>query len=763
MERGNQYLAQGNLDKASVEFRNALQIMPRSPDALYLNGQLAERRGNFRAAVGLYQAALDAAPDNVSACASLARVLVMGGAPDRGLALVEPALARHPDDPELLTARAAARVQLKNEGGARADAERAVQIAPANEYAIALLAGIYRRAGDNDRAIALLGRSVAHAPTSIDLRRVLASLYLAAGRTGEAEAALQEIVRRRPSELPPRYQLALFYAQTKNLDAAQRTLEDAVRALPESDEAKLALVDFIATQRSRAQGEKTLRSFLERDPGDSALRLGLGALLQRTGATKEAIDAYGEVAKRDGTGPKGLIARNRIGALEVAQGHKEAAQKLIAEVLAKNPYDNDALLLRGKLELERNDSAAAIGDLRAVLRDQPEAISIRRILARAYIANGQPSLAEETLRAASETAPTDTAVRIDLAQLLSQTARVDAAVALLEETVLKAPSDAQAREALVQAYLAKQDFVAAYSAAADLKKLSADSASAFYLSGLAAQGEQRPDDSVKDFEHALELQPHAYHVLTALVRLQFARGRTAQAIERVQQAARDDAKNPILLNLLAELYLATKDYVRAAEVSNRAKTLAPQWWVPYRTLARVRIAQNDNAGALAICEAGLKIVPLVPELVIETATLDERQGRIDDAIDHYDALYRHSPRLVIAANNLAMLLVTYRKDQRSLDRARDLTATFASSNNADLLDTQGWVHFKRGDYRDALPVLERAAEREPGSRVIRYHLAMAELKDGQRERARDNLQAALAGSGNFSGSEEARAALGTLL
>jgi len=420
-------------------------------------------------------------------------------------------------------------------------------------------------------------------------------------------------------------------------------------------------------------------------------------------------------------------------------------------------------LLRGKLELERNDSAAAIADLRAVLRDQPEAISIRRILARAYLTNGQPSLAEEALRAASETAPADTAVRIDLAQLLTQTARADAAVALLEETVRKVPSDAQAREALVRAYLAKQDFVAAYSAAADLKKLSPGSASAFYLSGLAAQGGQRPDDSVKDFEHALELQPHAYDVLAALTRLQFSRGRTAQAIDRVQQATRDDAKNPNLLNLLAELYLATKDYAHAAEVLNRAMALAPKWWVPYRTLARVRVAQNDTAGALAICEAGLKIVSLVPELVIETATLEEREGRIDDAIGHYDALYKRSPRLVIAANNLAMLLVTYRKDQRSLDRARDLTATFASSNNADLLDTQGWVHFKRGDYQDALPVLERAAEREPDSSVIRYHLAMAELKDGQRERARDNLQAALSGSGNFSGSEEARAALGTLL
>jgi Tfp pilus assembly protein PilF len=59
-------------------------------------------------------------------------------------------------------------------------------------------------------------------------------------------------------------------------------------------------------------------------------------------------------------------------------------------------------------------------------------------------------------------------------------------------------------------------------------------------------------------------------------------------------------------------------------------------------------------------------------------------------------------------------------------------------------------------------VLERAAERAPDSKVIRYHLGMAELQLGQPERARSNLESALAGSGSFSGSEEARTALASL-
>jgi predicted Zn-dependent protease len=78
------------------------------------------------------------------------------------------------------------------------------------------------------------------------------------------------------------------------------------------------------------------------------------------------------------------------------------------------------------------------------------------------------------------------------------------------------------------------------------------------------------------------------------------------------------------------------------------------------------------------------------------------------------------------------------------------------------LDTSGWVRFKRHEYQDAAAMLERAISRAPDSQVIRYHLAMAELQLGQRDRARANLESALAGTGSFSGSDEARSVLTNL-
>jgi len=47
------------------------------------------------------------------------------------------------------------------------------------------------------------------------------------------------------------------------------------------------------------------------------------------------------------------------------------------------------------------------------------------------------------------------------------------------------------------------------------------------------------------------------------------------------------------------------------------------------------------------------------------------------------------------------------------------------STDASLLDTAGWVHFRRREYREAVNLLERAADHSPDSKVIRDHLGKA--------------------------------------
>src|ERR1700754_1066746 len=117
------------------------------------------------------------------------------------------------------------------------------------------------------------------------------------------------------------------------------------------------------------------------------------------------------------------------------------------------------------------------------------------------------------------------------------------------------------------------------------------------------------------------------------------------------------------------------------------------------------------------------------------------------------------PYSVAALNNLAMLLVSYRNDQVSLDRAQQLTAKLMNVAEPAVLNTRGWVKFKRGEYQESLPLLREAVEKSPESPLMRYHLGMAQLRTGDRAAARQNLEAAVAAGHAFHGANEAQAAL----
>lgn len=761
VHRGQAYFEEGNYTKASVEFRNALQIDPKDSTAQMMAGHTAEHLGQFRAAIGLYQSVVDSHPDNVDARASLARLFTLAGAPDRARDLVEPAIAKHPDDIQLLTTMAMAKLGLKDEEGARTYAEKALKLAPSNEDAVALRAGLYRRNGDLASAAALVEGVLQRAPSNAVMRELLMNIYTAAGESLKAEQQLKTLIALKPAEVRYRNQLASLYTTAGRLDDAQHVLEESVKAFPQSDTAKFTLVDFMATRGSVEPAMKILQQAIAHEPDDDELRLHLGAMLARAGRLTESADTYNELIRRAETKPSGLLARDRLAAMAVTQQRYDEASRLVSAVLEKSPRDSDALSIRGQIALVRHDPVTAIADFRAVLRDHPRAVTIQRRLARAYVENGEPELAVEVLRAAQEAAPTDVPVRIELAQALLSMRRVDDSVKLLEEGVRATPSDVAMREALVRAYIAKRDFVAASKAAEDIKTLRPESATGPYLAGLAAQGAGQLDDAEKEFKRAMTLQPKSVETLSALAKLHLARKHPDRAIQLVKDVADHDS-NAFAWNLLGELYLSQQNLPSAREALSHAAQLSPTWWVPYRNLALERIAANDMNGAIAAYERATKAAPSEASLVIELAGILEKQGRIDDAIARYEQAYKANPHNQLLANNLAMMLVTHRSDRASMDQARELTRGFDTTTDGNLLDTKGWVHFKRAEYADALPTLERAAQQSPDSRVIHYHLGMAELQSGRTDRARSDLQTALSGAASFEGVDEARSALASL-
>ena len=184
--------------------------------------------------------------------------------------------------------------------------------------------------------------------------------------------------------------------------------------------------------------------------------------------------------------------------------------------------------------------------------------------------------------------------------------------------------------------------------------------------------------------------------------------------------------------------------------------------LPYLNLARAQTAGNDFAGAAATLQAGILKADSSDPLQIELGPLFERMGKPEEAMQMYEAALHKNPRADVAANNLAMLLITYKKDQPSLDRAKELTQRFANSSNTSFLDTYGWMLYKRGESAAAVAALQTVVSKAPDSPASLYHLGMAQASAGLSDAARDSLSRSLNSGKNFLGMDEAKAELDSL-
>jgi len=290
MEKGRQYLAAQKYEKARIEFRNALQIDPKDAGAYFETGVAEEKLEHLPQAAQAYQGAIDLAPqhDYLEASVALAKLMALYGAPDRAVELVKGALEKHPDQPELLAVRAVARKQLKDLPGATADAERATQLAPRDEDAVATLAGIYEAQGESQKARALVERAVEDIPGSPELHFMLAQIYSADGRSADAETQYRKIIELKPADSAHRLRLAQFYSKTNQLDAAEATLRTALKDFPADRSVKLSLIEFLGARRGRGVAEGELKKMIAAEPQDFDLQFALARLYRGAGENAQA-------------------------------------------------------------------------------------------------------------------------------------------------------------------------------------------------------------------------------------------------------------------------------------------------------------------------------------------------------------------------------------------------------------------------------------------------------------------------------------------
>ena len=246
LERGSTLFEQGELTKARLELKNALQIDAEQPQAWLMLARAEEQAQNWRPAFQAYTRTVELDPENLPARIKLGTILVASGEREKALAEAETVLAAEPDNAGALALRGTVKAADGDLEGGAADAQAALAVDADHAEALALLAEIRSQQARPQEAKALLERAVTAHPERIGLREALARTHDALGDTEAATQMLQDIAARQPEAFAPQLLLARYQVAHDQIDAAEQTLRAAIAAAPEDRERKQMLVQFVA-------------------------------------------------------------------------------------------------------------------------------------------------------------------------------------------------------------------------------------------------------------------------------------------------------------------------------------------------------------------------------------------------------------------------------------------------------------------------------------------------------------------------------------
>ncbi len=145
---------------------------------------------------------------------------------------------------------------------------------------------------------------------------------------------------------------------------------------------------------------------------------------------------------------------------------------------------------------------------------------------------------------------------------------------------------------------------------------------------------------------------------------------------------------------------------------------------------------------------------------IKVAIAYQKLDELSQAEDIYREILKINPDYVLALNNLAYLLAD-RGDK--LDEAMLIAKkAFQLEPSYNVIDTYGWVCYKKKDCSRALKLFKDALQINSNNPVVLFHLGLTYMKLGDQEKAGLMLEKALNIARYFSGAEKAKKILSEL-
>jgi tetratricopeptide (TPR) repeat protein len=772
LQKGEAYMKQSQFSSAAIEFRNALKVDPRYVEAYY---QLARADMGLAEEDGARQRKDSALQDLRDAFKALNQAITVD--PNR----VDVRIARA----ELLSSSPGVKDQVQ----AAADANYVLQQDPKNADAHRVLGTTLFEQKQYDQAIQEFSRAASLAPSNPNSYLGIAQTNLALHHPDDAELNFKKAIQVNSHFIQAYMELAGMYAQQNHVDQAEQIVQQGIQANPSVTGLYEALAQYEVQHESPAQAEQTLQAGIKANPSAIPLYLDLAGVFEGQGKQADAENTLGSLS---GQLPKSADAALGIGDFYV---RAKMTDRAVAEYQRGLSLDPHNLNIEEHLEIlylstGRADLAANVdGDL---LKQYPNDVLVRVNHGRVLMAQGKVQDAIQSLQKVAADAADSAQAHYYLAMAYLQSNDMAQANGELQQALRAEPGLPDALRALVDLNLRQQKYTVAqlYAQELDNEEHHANPATHLVL-GEILLGLEQVSQAADQFTTAEKLAPNSPLVHARLGSLYAAEKRFPEAETEFKSAVQAAPKDAGILGEYASFLISQKQEPKASAMVQQFLAQNPNDADAHLIMAKIHEIEKNNSTALSETQTAVKLKPTVDEymemgkiyrnlgnkdaamqaydqaialgppsapLVAVVGQIYLGEGDTTKAISEFQRALSIDPNFAVAANNLAWI---YAEQGQNLDIALGL-AQKAKSEQPDLpdfSDTLAWVMFRRGEYAQALPLLQDCVKKVPDSAQFHYHLGMVLVADGQKSEGRAQLQAALQMKLDSQDAEQARKAL----
>ncbi len=664
-----------------------------------------------------------------------------------------------------------------------------VQLDPQNALAFERIGGIWLDDWAPIRASAFLAKASELAPNNVQNRVRLARSYAATGRVDDARKEALKVLEQSPAntdalvilseearskegieaaeeqlqKFPKRTDVAFYIASanllfnTGDTAGAGGALRQALAVDPKSSQAHMAMGNLYLFQRDKKQAGEELKKAAELAPIRSMERLKYAAFTSATGDTGETTRIATEMTRQ---APDYLPGWTLLAELALKDKKYDEALSLLENVFSRDPEYIDGRRLESDVLLAKGDTKKAVDVLEHLDQTYPDSPLIKYQLACTYLRNNSPNKAKVALEQSISINPNYDDAILRLAEINLRSGHGETVIEPITNLLRRRPDLRSAAFLLAAAYGSLDRFDDAEAVIRDQVTLAPEDPQPHTALGLIFRQAKRNEEARQAFEKAAELAPDNLWLVDQLVELDLVDKHFDSARQRIHRQFQKTPDLPATHCLEGKVLIAEGKWDLAAAELKKTLQLDPNFSSAYDLLVQTYIATNKLSEAASQLQAETSKNPNASAL-LTLALLYERMENFPQARDAYEKVLSINPKLIPALNNLAYLDAERLND---LDKAYELArrARDLQGDNPAIADTLGWVLYKRGDYQQALTILQDSAEKLPDNPEIQFHLGITAYAMGQTDIAKIALKKAAAAAKNFPGKDESKRRLSLL-